>query len=62
VIAIEDIRAALDRISDGVEEARAAADTAMEGDPTALRALDDAVDALARELADLKARTSVARL
>ncbi len=41
-----------------VEEARAAADTIAEGDPTAMAELDAEVEAMAEDVAALKALTS----
>ena len=40
-----------------LDEAQAAADTVAEGDPTAMEALDAEVDAMAEDLAALKAVT-----
>jgi hypothetical protein len=54
----DDVTASLDRISEGIEEARAAVAVAAEGDPGAWQELDAVVDALARELGELKARTA----
>ena len=41
-----------------VEEARAAADVIADGDPTAMSALDAEVDAMAEDVAVLKALTA----
>ncbi len=57
-----DLRAVLDRIARGVEEARAAAAVVDEGDPTALAELGAVADAMAQEVAALKAMTSAGRL
>lgn len=56
------LRAVLDRLASGVEEARAAAALVDEGDPTALGELGDVADAMAREVATLKAMASAGRL
>ena len=48
----------LDRLSRRVEEARAAAQVIAEGDPTAMTELDAEVDAMAEDVAALKALTS----
>ena len=48
----------LDQIAARVEEARAAADVIEEGDPTAMADLDAEVDAMAKDVAALKAMTS----
>jgi hypothetical protein len=53
--AIED---ALARIDEGLQEARAATQLLREGDVTAVAELDAVVDAIAREIAELKSRTS----
>lgn len=53
--AIED---ALGRIDEGLQEARMATQLLREGDVTAIAELDAVVDALAREIAELKTRTS----
>jgi hypothetical protein len=53
--AIED---ALGRIDEGLQEARMATQLLREGDATAIAELDAVVDAIARELAELKTRTS----
>jgi hypothetical protein len=58
---VTEIRAALTRIEEHVREAHAAAEVAEEGDPTALQELDGAVDAMAEELAALKAQTASGR-
>src|SRR3712207_2082744 len=42
-----------------VDEARAAAETIADGDPTAMAELDSEVDAMAEDVAALKAMTSV---
>ena len=57
-----ELRAVLDRIARGLDEARAAAAVIEEGDPTALGELDALADALAGEVATLKALTSGGRL
>ena len=52
------IEAALGRIDEGLQEARMATELLREGDVTAMAELDAVVDALAREVAELKTRTS----
>jgi hypothetical protein len=48
----------LDRLGRRVEEARAAAQVIADGDPTAMAELDAEVDAMAEDVAALKAMTS----
>jgi hypothetical protein len=48
----------LDALRRRVEEAKAAAETIAEGDPTAMSELDAEVDAMAQDVAALKAMTS----
>jgi hypothetical protein len=48
----------LDALGHRVEEARAAAQTIADGDPTAMAELDAEVDAMAQDVAALKAMTS----
>lgn len=50
-----DARARLDAIAAKVEECRAAVDVAVEGDPTALEPMRATVDAMAEDLAVLRA-------
>ena len=50
-----EIDAKLDAIAERLEEARAAAETISEGDPTAIAELDAEVDAMAQDIAALKA-------
>jgi hypothetical protein len=52
------IETALGRISEGLQEARMATELLREGDVTAMAELDAVVDAIAREIAELKTRTS----
>ncbi|HEV7885059.1 MAG TPA: hypothetical protein VGO81_15915 [Solirubrobacteraceae bacterium] len=52
------IEMALGRIAEGLQEARAATELLREGDVTAIAELDAVVDAIAREVAELKTRTS----
>ncbi len=52
------IEAALGRIGEGLQEARAATALLRDGDVTAMAELDAVVDAIAREIAELKSRTS----
>ncbi len=53
-----DLLARLDQLAERVREARAAAQTIAEGDPTALAELDAEVDAMAEDVAALKALTA----
>lgn len=55
---VETIEAALGRLADGLQEARAATALLRDGDVTAAAELDAVVDAMAREIAELKARAS----
>ena len=48
----------LDRLGRRIEEARAAAQVIAEGDPTAMAELNSEVDAMAEDVAALKAMTS----
>ena len=48
----------LDSLARRVEEARAAAQTIADGDPTAMQELDAEVEAMAEDVAALKALTS----
>ena len=48
----------LDALRRRVDEARAAAETIVEGDPTAMAELDAEVEAMAKDVAALKAMTS----
>jgi hypothetical protein len=48
----------LESLRSRVEEARAAADIIAEGDPTAMAALSSEVDAMAEDVAALKALTA----
>ena len=52
------IETALERIGEGLQEARVAADLLRDGDVTAMAELDAVVDAIAREIAELKTHTS----
>jgi len=52
------IEEALGRIEEGVAEARVATELLREGDVTAISELDAVVDAMVREIAELKSRTS----
>jgi hypothetical protein len=52
------IEETLGRIEEGLAEARMATDLLREGDVTAISELDAVVDAMAREIAELKTRTS----
>ncbi len=51
----QDLLERLDALAERVREARAAAETIAEGDPTALAELDAEVDAMAGDVAALKA-------
>ena len=51
----QDLLARIDALAERVREARAAAETIAEGDPTALSELDAEVDAMAEDIAALKA-------
>lgn len=53
-----DIDAKLDAIAERLEEARAAAKVISDGDPSAMAELDAEVDAMAQDVAALKAMTS----
>lgn len=59
---IDDVRARLDAIEARVAECRAATQVALEGDPSAFEQLDAEVDAMAEDVAALKATTSSGRL
>ena len=52
------IETALERIGEGLQEARVATDLLRDGDLTAMAELDAVVDAIAREVAELKTHTS----
>ena len=52
------IEEALDRLAESLSEARMAAQLLREGDVTAVAELDEVIDAMAREIAELKGRTS----
>jgi hypothetical protein len=56
------IEAALGRIGEGLQEARMATELLRDGDLTAIAELDAVVDAIAREVAELKTRTSAGPL
>jgi len=58
----DELRGVLDRLAEGVEEARAAAALVDEGDPTALAELGRVAEAMASEVAALKAMTAAGRL
>ena len=51
----QDLLARLDALAERIREARAAAETIAEGDPTAIAELDAEVDAMAEQIAALKA-------
>jgi hypothetical protein len=52
------IEETLERIEQGLAEARAATELLRDGDVTAISELDAVVDAMVREIAELKSRTS----
>jgi hypothetical protein len=52
------IEESLGRIEEGLAEARMATELLRDGDVTAISELDAVVDAMAREIAELKIRTS----
>ncbi|HEY1539968.1 MAG TPA: hypothetical protein VGF63_11260 [Solirubrobacteraceae bacterium] len=54
---VSTIESALDRIGEGLEEARAATQLLRDGDYSAVSDLNEVVDALALEIAELKAKT-----
>jgi hypothetical protein len=54
---VSSIEAVLDRIDEGMQEARAATQMLKDGDYSAIADLNEVVDALAMELAELKAKT-----
>lgn len=54
---VSSIESALDRLEEGLQEARAATQLLRDGDYSAIADLNEVVDALARELAELKGRT-----
>jgi len=51
------IDAALQRLGEGLQEARAATELLRDGDTTAMADLDEVIDAMAREIAEIKSRT-----
>ena len=53
-----DIIPKLDDLAQRIEEARAAAQVIADGDPSAMAELDAEVDAIAKDVAELKAMTS----
>jgi hypothetical protein len=55
---VTQIEDALGRLEDGLSEARAAAELLREGDVSAVGDLNEVIDAMALEIAELKARTS----
>lgn len=54
---VESIQAALGRLEEGLQEARAATEMLRDGDTTAMADLDAVIDAMAREIAEIKSRT-----
>jgi hypothetical protein len=55
---VTEIETTLGRIDEGLQEARMATELLRDGDVTAMAELDAVVDAIAREIAELKTRTS----
>ncbi|MFP5379830.1 MAG: hypothetical protein ACLGHP_08810 [Vicinamibacteria bacterium] len=55
---VSSIDEVLDRLEEGLSEARVATQLLREGDIGAVSELDAVVDAMAREIAELKGRTS----
>ena len=55
---VSSIDEVLDRLEEALSEARMATQLLREGDITAVGELDAVVDAMAREIAELKGRTS----
>ena len=55
---VTQIEDALARLEDGLAEARMATELMRDGDVTAVSELDGVIDAMAREIAELKSRTS----
>ena len=53
-----EIESKLDAIAERLEEARAAAKVISDGDPSAMAELDAEVDAMSRDVAELKSMTS----
>lgn len=54
---VSSIDEALDRLEEGLSEARMAAQLLREGDVTAAEELNGVIDAMARQIAELKGRT-----
>lgn len=54
---VQSIEAALQRLDEGLQEARAATELLRDGDTSAMGDLDEVIDAMAREIAEIKART-----
>ncbi|MGH2942708.1 MAG: hypothetical protein ACRDLN_08050 [Solirubrobacteraceae bacterium] len=55
---VTQIEEALGRLEEGLSEARMATELLREGDVSAVGELDAVIDAMAREIAELKGRTS----
>jgi len=55
---VSDIEAALGRLDAGLAEARSATELLGDGDLTAMGELDAVVEAMAREIAEVKTHTS----
>jgi hypothetical protein len=54
---VTSIESALSRLDEGLQEARAATELLRDGDTTAMADLDAVIDAMAREIAEIKGRT-----
>jgi len=54
---VTSIESALDRVAEGLEDARAATQLLRDGDYSAVADLNEVVDALALQIAELKAKT-----
>jgi len=52
---VASIESALDRLEEGLQEARAATQLLKDGDTTAMADLDGVIDAMALEIAEIKA-------
>lgn len=55
---VASIQAALERLDEGLQEARAATELLDDGDTTAMADLDEVIDAMAREIAEIKSKTA----
>jgi hypothetical protein len=59
---VASIESALSRLDEGLQEARAATQLLRDGDTTAMADLDEVIDAMALEIAEIKARTGTTSL